>query len=378
MLVRFFVVTGALALLAGCGNDSKPMMPAPPDMARGATEHPALWRLNRGTGPVQAAAEVWTVAWPGDEAIGAQVVDFLDWMLHSDYWKSSLGEYGVGAGLSKGLIVMPTAAPALLGDAELAQIATQLVASGQITRNDNTHVLFIPPPTTAVTNAGSSGCTDFLGYHSHTGAATGVAYSINVRCKGAAGEPIDQLSDTISHEVAEAATDPEPRSGYVDISPAGQEVGDLCEFGLDVPIDVPPDATHPTARRYWLQRLYSDMRAANGTIEPCLPLAWDHPYWNVALDPAVVTAAPGSSAGVDARLDVFAYGDVGLIKWVASSTGADVFPPSGEAHAGDTIAIKITPLSALQAGQAVEVDILSEAAKGGSQLWMGYLQGRVQ
>lgn len=370
MLARRVVVT--LALLAGCGDNPQMPMMAPPDMARAPTDHPPLWRVTKGTGPVQSAAEVWTVVWPGDEAIGAQVADFVDWMLHSDYWKSSLGEYGVGPGLSKGLIVMPSAAPSLLGDTQMQQFATQLVSSGQITRNDNTHVLFVLPTTTTVTDSGSSSCVDFLGYHWHTAGTSGVAYSINARCGG--GEPLDELSDTISHEVAEAATDPEPSSGYTD--PNGQEVGDLCEFGLDAPIDVPPDATHPTARRYWVQRLYSDMRAAMNNVEPCLPLPWDHPYWNVALDPAVVLAAPGSSASIDARLDVYAYGDVGDIKWVASSTGADVSPAKGVAHAGDTIAITVTPLQALRAGDTVEIDILSESAKAGSQLWMGYVQGR--
>jgi hypothetical protein len=376
MLVRRVLVT--LALLAGCSdNSNKPMM-APPDMARAAMDHPPLWRMNKGTGGVQAAAEVWTVVWPGDEAIGADVADFVDWMLHSDYWKTSLMEYGVGAGTGKGLIVLPSAAPSPLGDAQVQQLVSQLVSSGQVTASDNAHVLFVPPATTTVTDSSLTGCSDFTGYHWHTGGASGVAYSINLRCTGEAGEPIDQLTDTISHEVAEAATDPEPRSGYVDASPGGQEVGDLCEFGLDVPIDVPPDATHPTARRYWLQRLYSDARAAMGTIEPCLPLPWDHPYWNVAVDPPVILAAPGSSAAIDARLDVFAYGDVGDIKWVASSSGADVSPSSGTAHAGDTIAISVTPLQALRAGETVEIDVLSEAAKGGSQLWMGYVQGRVQ
>jgi hypothetical protein len=139
---------------------------------------------------------------------------------------------------------------------------------------------------------------------------------------------------------------------------------------------VPADATHPTKRRYWLQRLYSDARAADGTIEPCLPMAWDHPYWNVALDPAVVAAAPGSSAPIDARLAVFAYGDVGTIRWRASSGGADVQPPSGTAHAGDTIPITITPLDSLSTGQSVEIDVISESAAGGSQLWIGYVQAR--
>jgi len=379
MLARALVVMIApavtLALVAGCG-DHPQMMPAPPDMARAPLDHPPLWRLTHGTGAVQAAPEIWTVVWQGDEAIGADTADFVDWMLHSDYWTGSLGEYGIGAGVSKGLVVIPSAAPALLGDAQLGKLAGMLVSSGQVTANANTQVAFLPPPTTTVTAGGIKSCVDFLGYHSHNAGTDSVAYSVTARCDGAPGTPLDQISDTLSHEAAEAATDPEPRSGIVDLSPGQQEVADLCEFGLDAPVDVPPDATHATARRYWVQRLYSDMRAADGTVDPCLPLPWDHPYWNVALDPAVVPAAPGSPAGIDARLDVFAYGDVGTIKWIASSAGADVEPAAGEAKAGDTIAVTVTPFAPLQAGQSAEIDILSEAAQGGSQLWIGYVEAR--
>ena len=373
MLARALAVT--LVLVAGCGNGSQMMM-APPDMARGPLDHPPLWRVTHGTAPVQAAPEVWTVVWQGDEAIGAETVDFVDWMLHSDYWTQSLAEYGIGAGSSKGLIVIPSPPPALLGDAELGQLAAMLVSTGQVTANANTEVAFLPAPQTTVTAGGIKSCVDFLGYHSHNGGANSVAYSVTARCDGAAGQAIDQISDTLSHEVAEAASDPLPRSGIVDVSPGQQEIADLCEFGLDAPVDVPPDATHPTARRYWVQRLYSDMRAADGTIDPCLPVPWDHPYWNVALDPPVVAGAPGSSVGIDARLDVFAYGDVGTIRWVASSGSADVQPPTGEAHAGDTIPITITPLSTLRAGDVLEIDILSESAKGASQLWIGYVEAR--
>lgn len=373
MLARALAVT--LALVAGCSNDPH-AMPASSDMARGPLDHPPLWRLTHGTGAVQTAPEVWTVVWQGDEAIGAESADFVDWMLHSDYWTKSLAEYGIGAGVSKGLIVIPSAPPALIGDAELGKLAGMLVSTGQVTPNANTLVAFLPSPQTTVTAGGIESCVDFFGYHSHNGGTDSVAYLITSRCKGAAGAPIDQISDTLSHEVAEAATDPSPRSGIVDLSPGQQEVADLCEFGLDAPIDVPPDATHPQARRYWVQRLYSDARAADGTIDQCLPLPWDHPYWNVALDPAIVPTAPGSSAAIGARLDVFAYGDVGDIKWVASSTGADVQPPAGEAHAGDTIAVQITPLATLRAGDVIEVDILSESAKGGSQLWIGYVEAR--
>ncbi|MGZ3440782.1 MAG: hypothetical protein ACXVDD_14765, partial [Polyangia bacterium] len=371
------VAVAALAGVAGCGEPAK-MMPPPPDMARsGPLDHPPLWRLGHGSIPVQDTPQVWTVVWPGDEAIGAETADFLDWMLHSDYWKTSLAEYGVGFGASKGLIVMPTAAPAKIDDSELGLLAASLVANGTIANDPNTSVAFVPSTATKVTAGADTGCEIFAGYHSHGIGMGSVAYSVNLRCAGEAGEPIDQLTRVLSHEVAETVTDPAPRAGIVDQSPGQQEIGDLCEFGLDLPVDVPPDATHPTARRYWMQRQYSDARAADGTIDPCLPLAWDHPYWNVALDPPLISvASAGSTNPIPARLDVFAYGDVGVIKWFASSS-ADVQPASGEAHAGDTIELTITPPTAgLSAGDYVEVDILAEAQKGGSQMWFGYVSAR--
>lgn len=365
-----------VALAVGCSNQPQMMVtPPPPDMARGPLDHPPLWRMGTPTAPVQAAPEVWTVVWPGDEAVGAQTVDFLDWMLHSDFWKSAVGEYGVGPGVSKGLIVMPSAAPAVLDDASLAALSTMLVSTGKVTKTDNTEVAFIPPIGTVVTAGSSKSCSVFVGFHSHgSNSADAVAYLVNVRCPGEAGAPFDVLTTTLSHEVAEAATDPAPRSGYVDISPGGQEIGDLC-LGQQLPVDVPPDAKHPTTRRYWVQRQYSDKRAADGKLDPCLPLAWEHPYWNVALDPPVssVAAGPGSTQPIPVRLDAFAYGDVGLIKWFASST-ADVQPTSGEAHAGDTINLTVTSSAALRPGESVEIDVFSESEKAGSQLWFSYIQ----
>ena len=158
---------------AGCG-DGKQRRPAdmtpPPDMARGPDRSSAAVAPHAPTtAPVQTAPEVWTVVWQGDEAFGADVVDFVDWMLHSDYWKTSLGEYGIGAGKSKGLIVLPTAAPALHRRLRSSPASRRCwSSSGQITGNDNTQVAFFPPSTTKVNRpAASAAARPSLGYHAH-------------------------------------------------------------------------------------------------------------------------------------------------------------------------------------------------------------------
>jgi len=76
----------ALALVAGCsdGNGGPADMVVVPDMSRAPMDHPPLWRLTHLDAQLQTAPEVWTVVWAGDEALGNDIVDFLDWMLHSD------------------------------------------------------------------------------------------------------------------------------------------------------------------------------------------------------------------------------------------------------------------------------------------------------
>ena len=366
----------AWLVVAGCGSGgNSQMMPPVPDMARGATDHPPLWQITGHGGAPQAAPEVYTVVWPGSEAIGKQVADFVDWMLKSDYWTGSLQEYGVGAGKSMGLIVLPTPPPASISDDELVALARTLASSNQVTLTANTQLAFLPPPTTPVTSVRmGNGCDVYAGYHGQTKVdTTTVAYSINLQCAGEAGEPIDQLTRVISHETGEAATDTTPGNGFIDSSPGFQEIGDLCNFGAGLPVDVPADAQHP-ARRYWLQRQYSGKTAMAGNLDPCIPLPWKRPYWNVALDPPVLhTPVAAQQVTLTARLDVFAYGDVGVIKWFASpsDSATTVTPNHGEAQAGDTIPITVTTTPSQ--AKTIEIDIDSESEKAGAAAWFSYV-----
>jgi hypothetical protein len=295
-------------------------------------------------------------------------------MLKSDYWKNSLAEYGIGAGSSKGLIVLPNAAPSFISDNSIQELAKMLVMSGQAVNSANMQLAFVPPAATTVSFGGSASCDVFAGYHSHVnlGGSTNIIYSVNMQCDGESGEPLDRASRVLSHEIAEAATDALTPTGYVAEGPVAQEVSDLCNFAAGLPVDVPPDATHPTARRYWVQRQYSGKAALDGTKDPCIPLPWDRPYWNVAIDPAVIPiVASSGQVAVKARLAVYAYGDVGLIKWVAVSTDGAVSPSSGEAHAGDTIPINITMFDASRGVH--EFDVFAESEKAGGAAWFSYV-----
>lgn len=349
----------------GCGNGATMM--TGPDMGHGPTDHPPLWQMVKGTGSVQAAPEIYVVVWQGYETKGQELADFADWMVTSEYW-GLLQEYGVGAGRGMGEIVLAEAPPATVSDAGLRARVESLVVSGMLKPNDNTQVHFIIPKETKDIDGG---CSVFLGYHDSVSVSgQAVAYAVNMQCDPLIAGNITDVTATLSHEAAEAATDPRPFSGWLSNGSLGEEVADLCSF-VSLPIDVPADATHP-ARRYYVQRLYSSQLAMQGDKDPCVPLPTpDRPFWGVALDPPEVGGSTVGGATVSARLVVFAYGDVGEIKWFAGATDPTVTvePSEGVAQVGDVIPVVISQDPPKR--NAYEIDIEAQSAKAGGSMWIG-------
>src|SRR5262249_55395923 len=155
----------------------------------------------------------------------------------SDYWSGSLGEYGVGAGSARGVLILPGPAPEELDDSAMSTLVEQH-AGGAPWPNPgpSTVFAFVFPATTRSTLFGARGCVDYVGYHSET-MSQHIPYEVNLRCGSPipGALPIEQLTFVLSHEAAEVATDPHPftHQGWVNhTSPLGGEVGDLC-IGLD-------------------------------------------------------------------------------------------------------------------------------------------------
>jgi hypothetical protein len=104
----------------------------------------------------------------------------------------------------------------------------------------------------------------------------------------------------VGHEIAEAATDPQPFQGYYayDEGPwwpqtfNGEEVADLCETEDSV-LD----------SSYSLPRIWSNAAAARGA-EPCVPVPPDEaatPYFNVSLPAGIFGMEIGQTMQVEAR-----------------------------------------------------------------------------
>jgi len=356
--------------------------------SRDPSNHPDLPQVQNEGGTVLDAPNVWTIVWPGDEALGEKANTFVRGMLASGYWSGSLGEYGVGAGVANGVYVMPTSAPPSIDDSTFTKTVKTIVAALPTPADKNTILSFIIPKNTTSTMGGGQGCQDYGGYHSQTKSATGstanIAYAVNLQCDDPTLSPFDALTDVMSHELAEASTDPFPRSspGWSNFTVAsGGEIGDLCVF-LDTHIEVTlnnGDAgeDHET---YNVQRLYSQKIAAMENADPCVP-APSTPYFNAALDPSdidITLDTSGSGSGM-MKLEPYAYGDVGPITWQIyglDGSGVTANPSKGTAQPGETIRVTYTANStAKQTGGAI-LFVETETTDGVINEWFGSVSVR--
>lgn len=252
-------------------------------------KHAAAPKIITYGGPVLAAPKVYPVFFKGDNAaIVGSITDFYNKVGPSDYWKATVTEYGVGA---------LSAAPAIqLGDADPApgntsddQIQTWL--AGKLNANDpafptadaSTIIALNYPTGTSIDLQGSKSCNSFLGYHSNLtlDAAHGnkdVAYIVIPRCsqQSTGMNELDSVTDTGSHELVEAATDPYPQTDgaygqcdnnhlYWMVALGGGENADMCAQNYNAAYKDPQIG-------YVVQRAWSN-KAATASHDPCVPAA---------------------------------------------------------------------------------------------------------
>jgi hypothetical protein len=357
-------------------------MMSTPDMSpprRAATDHEPLWQVSTlpGTGTmVQKSPQIYPVVWPNDP-YAAQIAPYLTWLVGSDYWTGSLGEYGIGKGSNMGVVMMPTPSPSQITDTDFNDMINTLVSNGTIASPSlDTNVVFFIPPTTTVTSMGETSCTFFGGYHSTTTGNPSLVYSVVTEClPDEGGSRFDTLTKAAAHELAEAASNPIYGKGYK--GPQGlTEVGDLCNFGHSIAFDVPGDATNPP-RRYTVQRLYSFAAAKLENTDPCLPVPFSRPFFGVTTKPTSVTVNVPKRPGpglypVETVLQPFAYGDVGALHWQVINSDVDIQPLQGVVMPGDDVHLTANvPGGTVAANQAtiLEVDFEVESEKAGTFTW---------
>jgi hypothetical protein len=196
------------------------------------------------------------------------------------------------------------------------------------------------------------GCVDFGGYHWEAAVGgTTVPFAVIPRCYAFPPPPLptlvgpDFLTVAISHEVAEAASDPFPQShpGYLasrDTGTAralalGPENGDFCAMVGSVN---PPDIGS------LVTRLWSNASASAGR-DPCVP-APGRPYFSVTSDMPDTLDAPDPwdltktgktiqtkgvklAAGASKTIDLHLFSDAPTKDWDVSAEEQSITPALG-------------------------------------------------
>jgi hypothetical protein len=146
-----------------------------------------------------------------------------------------LAEYSVpGASIGHGRRIassvldnVPTTTP--VTDQQLRDALQSALPSLPAPGPNTLYSIFLPP-NVAVVLGGSRSCQAFCGYHDAIDDTTFYAVVPYPGCSGCVGglDEFDALTSTISHELAEAITDPVPGTGWYD--DANGEVGDICAW----------------------------------------------------------------------------------------------------------------------------------------------------
>ena len=274
--------------------DPTPVTPAKPPLDHGSVSTkypafaPAMGRLANNGGSVLYNPVIVTVTWGGDPKVD-ELEALGDQLGTSPYWKATTSEYGtLGATSGEANHVrLPDAPPASMSDSELQAFVVANVASGTFptpATGEPIYILHLQKATQLLLD-GKSACSQGVGgYHdSTTAGGKNVAYAIVPRC----GSGFESVTVSASHELAEAATDPYPRTRpawtgfHIDdlawefFQQFQSENGDACEFYRDS--DLSPGVESGLA--VTVQRSWSNKSALAGH-DPCVPAFANTVFFN--------------------------------------------------------------------------------------------------
>ncbi|MGH7298095.1 MAG: hypothetical protein ACRELB_24360, partial [Polyangiaceae bacterium] len=213
---------------------------APPvDHGSPSTTYPAfppdMGQLANNGGYVMKNPIIVPITWNSD-ASQAMFDSFADALGTSDYYKQTAGPYGVGPATSGAAnhVHIADAAPASLQDSDLQTMVTTnagVTAGWPAATSDTIFAFFLPAGTSLLMQGGFGGggaqdaCSQGIGgYHDQVTAGGKVtAYAVVPSCNfGDAPTVGEESTMSMSHEINEAVSDPQPQSnspGYVGFVP---------------------------------------------------------------------------------------------------------------------------------------------------------------
>ncbi|MDB4955197.1 MAG: hypothetical protein JWO36_2766 [Myxococcales bacterium] len=264
-------------VIAACGDNitlapDAQVVDAPPPFMEAA--HGNVPRLVSGGGIVLDAPKFKPIFFAGDFPMQTQVEQFGQMLAGSSYWHDTTSEYGVGDITLLPTLVTTAAVPATDTDLDawlIAQLDGTHPTWGSPDQN-TIYSVFLPAGAVLHSTLGDS-CQAYGAYHDELVGAHGehIVFALIPRC-GSGMNQLVELTSSLSHELIEAATDPNVETTYafgnVDDEHAvwgltpGAETGDFCEY-----VD---SAFQPLLGTYLVQRTWSNAAASAGH-DPCVP-----------------------------------------------------------------------------------------------------------
>jgi hypothetical protein len=352
-------------------GDGGPFTPAP---------HPTFPLLVAGPDGVMASPKLVTVV-AQNETLAADLFQFADELIASSWWPAVSTEYGVGP-ISQSIHITGPAITTNPNGAEMEQYITNAIANHpEAQPNGSTiYMLYLPdgidsvdetfmPPLT------NTDCQLYGGYHQPLGMGPD-NWAIGQRCTqgGSTMLQLDTLTETASHEIAEAATD--PLDGYAlngtsDTMPWVDDVwaqfyggsvenGDLC------------GETEIRLGRFIYQRIWSN-RAARAGGDPCVPTIAE-PYYSTSAPQGWYQVAPGATVRIPItgwstgqmddwmiEYNVDGGGDGFTIALTSPTMAMGMMGPVPTINNGRTAELAVTAGSTVQRGMSfviVEIDSL--------------------
>jgi hypothetical protein len=384
------------AMAAAPDGDDAAQGAEPPDDGPWPADHyPMPQFINLG-GKVLASPKIITVTFVGNASRDA-LRAFDDQLGGSNWWKAVSQGYGIAPGTGGVYAELPdTVSNTTIDDTTQLQPMIQgWVASGALPAPDaNTLYVIFFPASTSITLQGQMSCNAFGAYHNSTsitleGGVWDAAYAVIPDC----GNGMAEATADVSHEVAEAITDPHPETnpawyGYDDAwfrvggSTLGQgEVADVCQRARTI-----TDAMGNVLSKAWVNA------AAAASHDPCQPGPAGEIYYNTAVPTVVVDSGSIGNTyksdgyvivkrGSMVTLDAVIFSDARLPNDVTLSAGArsrgmlnpigaginvTLSPTSGHNGMHVTVTIAVDASAMAKDYPAVVRSTLTPAADGGA------------
>lgn len=338
--------------------------------------HPPMPQIPTHGGEVLHDPVIVSVTFPGDE-LADRIAAFGEEVGGLDWWRAAVSPYGAGPSRSGGHVAVREAPGSSLSDSDVEDWLVKKLDDGTLPppTDQSLYTLYYPASTTVTFEDGSgsaASCQTFLGYHSAVVYKDlRVAYAVINRC----GD-LDQVTETASHEFAEAASDPHPLTtdslGYMLLASnawtlLGGENADMCAGVSGV-----------TEKGWALTRVWNNENAAAGQ-QPCLPVVNDGaPFFNAGIVKDTMSASAGTT--VTTEVQCYSFGPLpnpmSLEIQTTGRTGLRFALDRKSCRNGDKVTMSITVPAGARRGTDYHYSLIARLNEDSAHLWRGMVHVR--